>query len=596
MDTGQKTESLAQLVIDIDKGAVVLPEFQRDFVWDVEKTFDLFDSFVRDIFIGSLIYGVPCFEISVREIDDRPRSGKGSRRKLAINSYTRVEIEKRVKTMGFRLLLDGQQRATSIYRALKDIDHVYFIVAPDEELSPEVLAIPPSKRTLEQVLREFQSEPRAGAVSISLNHVYRILSGEASREKEKAELYIHSNPSVTQDLATVTASPEFETFLTQAKNLENLLRQEKLVSYYLLDTDEEKFSLFFERSNSRGVQLNFIDILAAKLYVGFNLRAEIEEFTENNPQLPLNREVVVRSISYAVSGGKDTGRAYILANLTHAHFTEHWPTFTNLYARAYEYLSMNQLLIHPAWMPYENMLIPLISFLRQIPHYDFAQISELQGRIIRTWFWLAILSRRYSSAAQTSVLEDSQALERVALQDYTSIPSLFLKMQPQFSTPDDLYAVYKKYDAVYKGILNLVHYTSGGLVSLQSGDKMSWDSNLEDHHIFPKDYLKKRVEKMEIDPSIGIDCVVNRTLIPKLTNIKASNKAPSVYLNKILEQNKNLGAALDKHLIPAELAEGAYDDLYDLFLEDRAKKILAAIEKHVRVPSVEIIEQLHANG
>ena len=76
MDTSQKTESLSQLVADIDKGAVALPEFQRDFVWEVEKTYDLFDSFVKDIFVGSLIYGSPSFEITVREIDKRPKMGR----------------------------------------------------------------------------------------------------------------------------------------------------------------------------------------------------------------------------------------------------------------------------------------------------------------------------------------------------------------------------------------------------------------------------------------------------------------------------------------------------------------------------------------
>src|SRR5580698_809669 len=88
MDTGQKTESIMRLVEDIVKDRVALPEFQRDFVWDVEKTFDLFDSFVRDIFAGSLIYGVPSFEITVRELDRRPRSGRGSRAKLKLTSFT----------------------------------------------------------------------------------------------------------------------------------------------------------------------------------------------------------------------------------------------------------------------------------------------------------------------------------------------------------------------------------------------------------------------------------------------------------------------------------------------------------------------------
>lgn len=110
----------------------------------------------------------------------------------------------------------------------------------------------------------------------------------------------------------IDESKEFTTYLTQLKNLEHLFRQEKLVAYYLLDTDEEKFALFFERSNSKGIQLNFIDILAAKLYAGFNLRAKIEEFEEQNPTLELNREVLVRTISFHVSQGKEIGRSYIL--------------------------------------------------------------------------------------------------------------------------------------------------------------------------------------------------------------------------------------------------------------------------------------------
>jgi uncharacterized protein with ParB-like and HNH nuclease domain len=113
MDTGQKTESILTLITDIRSDSVALPEFQRDFVWDVEKTFDLFDSFVRDIFVGSLIYGIPSFEITVRELDQRPRSGKGSRAKLKLASYSRSDIQRKVKISGFRLLLDGQQRATA---------------------------------------------------------------------------------------------------------------------------------------------------------------------------------------------------------------------------------------------------------------------------------------------------------------------------------------------------------------------------------------------------------------------------------------------------------------------------------------------------
>jgi len=251
MDTGQKTESVSQLVEDIVKGRVALPEFQRDFVWDIEKTFDLFDSFVRDIFVGSLIYGVPSFEITVRELDRRPRSGKGSRTRLKLNSYSREEIENQVKVNGFRLLLDGQQRATSLYRAMTGVDPIFFIALNDEELSPEIRTRPPGQRSIEQVLSEFRGEAIEGRVCIRLHDVYRILNGEASREKEKAALFLESSKIAGLTADNVDDSQEFLTYLTQLKNLENLCRQEKLVAYYLLDTDEEKFALFFERSNSK---------------------------------------------------------------------------------------------------------------------------------------------------------------------------------------------------------------------------------------------------------------------------------------------------------------------------------------------------------
>jgi uncharacterized protein with ParB-like and HNH nuclease domain len=320
MDTGQKTESIAQLVEDVVKDRVALPEFQRDFVWDIDKTFDLFDSFVRDIFVGSLIYGVPSFEITVRELDRRPRSGKGSRARLKLSSYSRAEIDNKVKVNGFRLLLDGQQRATSIYRAMSGADSVYFIALNDDELPPAVRAKPVGQRSLEDVLSSFSGDAEIGHVSIRLQDVYRTLRGEASREKDKAALFLESNKIEGLTAENVESSDQFLTYLTQIKNLENLCRQEKLVAYYLLDTDEEKFAIFFERSNSKGITLNFIDILAAKLYVGFNLRTKIEEFEEQNPSLELNREVLVRALSFHVSDGREISRSYILSNLSHQHF------------------------------------------------------------------------------------------------------------------------------------------------------------------------------------------------------------------------------------------------------------------------------------
>ena len=425
--------------------------------------------------------------------------------------------------------------------------------------------------------------------------MYRILKGEATREKEKAVLFLESNKIDGITSENVEASAEFLTYLTQLKNLENLCRQEKLVAYYLLDTDEEKFALFFERSNSKGIQLNFIDILAAKLYAGFNLRSMIEDFEEENPTLELNREVVVRAISFRVSGGKEIGRSYILASLTHGHFNQHWKDFTTAYKSVHDYLRTSRLLIHPTWTPYENMILPLMSFSAGLAHYDFSQMSADQELVIRTWYWLAIFSRRYSSAAQTYSLEDAQALENVALGDFSPIVGIIGRIQPAIRDKDDLYVVHKKYDAVYKGVLNLVNYHSGGFLNFENGNPVSIASNLEDHHVFPQDYLKKNWAHVHesLDSEIAIDCVVNRTLIPKLTNVKVSNKPPSTYLSEIKLKNANIAKALRSHMLTDDLLSGDYDENYDYFLEERASAILQAIKTNILEPKAAVLKQFN---
>ena len=111
------------------------------------------------------------------------------------------------------------------------------------------------------------------------------------------------------------------------KKLTDLYKKQKLVAFHLLDMTLDKFCLFFERSNSRGIQLNFTDILAAKLYHGFNLRQKIEEF-EAQHNLRLNRETIVRTVAYftAVEKGRPVtiDKKAILENLEPADFDRHW--------------------------------------------------------------------------------------------------------------------------------------------------------------------------------------------------------------------------------------------------------------------------------
>lgn len=255
-----QSESLKQLVeqLEAQPPVVMLPEFQRDFVWELEQTYALFDSLIRGIFVGSVIYGKPSFEMTLRGIDKRPRKGTGSRAKLERKHYTEEQIKTASQTNGLKILLDGQQRTTSLYRALKGMDRVYFLVRPDVQDEDGARDLP-----LEDLLDEVLGSDDPERVGVPIDYAFEFMRS-APREREVQKFFetqtafgkAHAGQQVLLDAA-------FGVFLQVLLKLKTMFEQPQLLSYYLLDMSLDKFTTFFERSNSKGLQLNFTDILAA---------------------------------------------------------------------------------------------------------------------------------------------------------------------------------------------------------------------------------------------------------------------------------------------------------------------------------------------
>ncbi|WP_433959059.1 GmrSD restriction endonuclease domain-containing protein [Cytobacillus horneckiae] len=588
----QQTESIKFLVDNIDKGNVVLPEFQRDFVWDLGKTYELFDSLVKDIFIGSIIYGKPSFEITVREIDKRPRKGVGSRAKLKTKFFTREEIEHKAQINNFRLVLDGQQRATSIYRALKGIDNVWIVIKNEEELSEEIQEKEFKDRTLEELIYEFAGHEDEDRLSVKISDAYAISNSDFFEDEIKDNYFNSLSFIVGMDESEIKDA--FRKYLVVNKKLNELYGSEKLLSYYLLNMSTEKFALFFERSNSKGVQLNFIDILAAKLYTGFNLRDAIDKLQNSYhiSDYKFNREIIVRTISYIVSNGKEVDRTYILSNLNYNHFNEYWDSVCNYYKKVVDFLSKGNFMLSQSWMPYENMIIPLMIFLKELDGNDFSQMNEKQHEFISYWYWSSIFSQRYSSGTNEVIIQDSTILSKIAKNLMISDKSYFNKIKIQMNNHEDILSLTKKGSAVYKGVLNFINFISKGLIDWNNSSKLSFNSKLEDHHIFPKQYIKENYADDENALSL-MDCVANRTLLPKLTNIRIGKKAPSEYLMDIKVKNNYIEDSLINHHIPTELLEGMYDDFYWDFVETRAKNMYELIEVNIIHQEKQILDNFY---
>lgn len=599
-DTKAQTESLLDIVKGIDNGSVMLPEFQRDFRWELEQTFDLFDSIVKDIFIGTIIYGKPSFGMSLREIDRRPRRGKGSTIKLNIKSLTTEQIKQESQTKHLRIVLDGQQRITSLYRALtgKGDDRV-FLVLKDFFSFEEV-----KLQTLEKMTQSFQGTPSPSAVSILLSDAYR--AEVEMLEQEELDALFDATPygRLLQLNDPTKLKESRRVYRWGISKLRDMYKQQKLVAYYLLDMGLDKFCLFFERSNSRGILLNFTDILAAKLYRGFNLRKKIEEYESKNHPLTLNREVVIRAIAYirgsnlllSEKGDKKISidKKDILDRLEFSDFNEHWDNVCAWYNDAIKYLSGQHFILSQSWIPSENMILPLMMFRRRIKGFD--QMTEAQRRFVEFWYWASIFSNRYSGASNEVIIEDSAVLEQVARGE--KIPNRYCeRMRSRIENADDLFSYNKRTSTIYRGVLNLLGYEQRGLRSWNNGDILKADVPLEGHHIYPRAYIEQApsnsLDTSQTEAEELLDCVVNMTLIPKLTNIKIGKRPPSQYLSELRNSNPKLEECLASHMVnPALIDNKDWDRQFKHFLDERGNGIVTLIQKYV-THAAESVAKLH---
>ncbi|HYE12122.1 MAG TPA: DUF262 domain-containing protein, partial [Patescibacteria group bacterium] len=267
--------SIEKIIAGIDEKKLLLPEFQRNFTWSLEQSVDLFDSLARGIFIGPLIMAQPKFNLYCKEFNNNPRKGKGSRKAINERNYLEKEFERE----NINVLLDGQQRVTSIYRALKGSDKLYFVLRKPEDISTHSEEI----KTIEYIIQGFSSEKTSENIHLEISSIYRLIKEDWRERRIEKEIL---NPAIDEcnfndELDDDLKDRYFELVLRLKTLFSMLISDKTLLSVFLLDMDLEKFCMFFERSNSRGISLNFIDIITAKIYVGFNLRKKIEQFASD---------------------------------------------------------------------------------------------------------------------------------------------------------------------------------------------------------------------------------------------------------------------------------------------------------------------------
>lgn len=373
---------LEELLDAVEQGAAVLPAFQRDFDWSASDVVSLLATLLSDWPAGSLLLmsGRPEF-FQIRGFEDGPE----------LSSNVRYVV------------LDGQQRLTALFHALRGRGDVVFV------LHGQKLA--DSDGTAEEIEEIIELVPRG-----KWRREYPLERQSRERLVPLHELRTASDFFAWRD-RVIEAAPEKDRDVV-GKLLADVYRSHlgKLHKYsfpsVILDNDLPPAAVarIFERINLTGLRLNTFDLLVARVYdPEWNLRDRWE--TARRESEPITHWLgedglpVVQVLSLNLEGDV---RQPALLGLRARDIRTSWdPAVTATEAAV---VKLRQIGVPgPTWMPYRGLFLPLADRALRLGSAALDDAGELT-----TWFWARSFGMDYSVGSSTRIAQDSRLLAEPA--------------------------------------------------------------------------------------------------------------------------------------------------------------------------------------
>lgn len=588
---------LIELLEDCERGTLQLPDFQRSWVWDEDRIKSLVASISRAFPVGALMT-----LMNGGEVNFKPRPIEGAP----------AEARHKVPES---LLLDGQQRLTSLYQAAIR-NKVVETITPNKKKVKRWFYI-----DIRKTLDPLQDREEA-IIGVPEDRIVRADFGReivldlSSPEKEYENL-MYPVPQVFdwdrwQDGfdsfwsgdGNQCVREEFRSF--KRSILENFKYYQVPVIALDRSTTKEAVCVVFEKVNTGGKALDAFELVTAMYaadghelrkdwfgdgdFVGRHQRFKqalrladseqgILEKVANTDFLQaismFHTREMRRQAETEGKKGKElpfvTGNRHALLNLPLSSYKKYEHSVEEGFLRAAKFLHM--LHIYRVFdLPYQSQVIALASVLADIG--DSWEHDSCREKL-RCWFWNGVFGELYGSAIDTRLSKD-----------FMEVP-IWLKGGPAPTTvsetlfrSDRLKTMRSRLSAAYKGMNALLMQV--GAKDWRSGQSFDhtvfFGENVDIHHIFPRDWC----EKNGIQPAV-YDSIINKTPLSYRTNRIIGGSAPSEYLKKLetgdqytpAVETMRLEEYLRSHLIePSLLRE---DRFYD-FMEDRQLKLLGLIE------------------
>lgn len=540
---------LKELLAEIHSRTMALPDFQRDFVWEPSATQDLIVSIANNYPAGSLL---------------RVRDTK--------RLFAAREFEGAPPLNGKKhtfLVLDGQQRLTSLYQAFFGIgEHRYFLnlkkLMDGLDFEDAILHVRAStKWAIEREHFEVQAQELLlplkvlkdgnGGFSKWARRVARRLDNEQRLKLEDAldaieERWINTIDDYHFPVVTLSESTEADALCT-----------------------------IFETLNRTGVKLSVFELLTARFWPkNIRLRELWEEAQLENQTLKdfgIDPYYVLQSIALASRKAPSCKRSDVLY-LKPTDIEKWWSPVIEGLVKGLEILQQDCKVMLPKWLPYQTMLVPLAAVLAMMGQKK-GVLTGVYREKLKRWFWCAVFGQAYESASNTQSAKDFLDLVNWLKEDKLPDTVKLVRFDPK-----TLLDITPRQRSIYRGVICLVLSTGSGARDFHTHSmidaKLINEQSIDDHHIFPDAFL----QKIGVVSQRNRDCILNRTLIDRITNQLISNRAPSDYMAEMRHtKGFPFETILSSHLLPVGQDSPFWSDNYKAFLAWRQERIWREIKQ-----------------
>lgn len=569
--------TVAEAIQSIDAKKYLLPSIQREFVWGVEQISKLFDSLMRDYPIGSFLFWEVEKEKSKEFVfyeflRDYHQQTNRHNEKANLNGSENVTA-----------ILDGQQRLTSIYIALKG---TYAYKLPNKRWDNK-LAYPVRKLYLNLLSEaeeteylynfDFLTEDEASE-NDDTHHWFPV--GKILDIKEQSDV---NEYLIEHDLSS-NADKEKAKFANRTLfKLYSIIHVNPTISFYQEKSQElDKVLNIFIRVNSGGTPLSYSDLLlsfASAQWDKKDAREEINKAVDETNEIGrgfnISKDFVLKAclvlcdfndISFKVDNFNRTNMMKI---------QDEWDNITKAIRDAVRLISSFG--FSRENITSNNLIIPIAYYLKHIGLPDNFEVSNrtTADRIaIKKWFVRSLLKRVFSFSPD-GVLNPVRAL--IKQNGDSGFP--FEKIVERFKGTNRT-LLFTEED-----ISNLLYskYSHGDTLIIMS-ILYPWAdmrNNFHVDHMYPKSaFTVKRLEKRGITGDAiqfymdNYNYLGNLQLLEAIPNIEKSAMDFGEWMERYVPQEAR-GDYKKKHLIPTDISLGF--DNFEEFFEARERLIYNAL-------------------